>query len=295
MMPGGGEGGYGDGTMVETGPQTDLSGVNVAGPTGPGWVVELAGYHYHNDPKDRLNYGPLHVKNTLLKQLKEGFVDVPKGPGQPPERFTMKELGIGYAILAHSARPRKELIPNPNYVMPTLTPGAVPGTAPGLGGAIPGAMPVPGAMVGENGVPIQEDPNNPTAFPVIRYEFVVQFVWQENPLVVRIDKREKARIAAEEAAKAAAEAAAAGGAAPAEGGAPPAPPAEPAAPAAEEGMIPANDPGLLPPEEAPAPAAPAAGPAAVAPGGAALPPGPAGVAPAVPPPAATTPATPEAP
>jgi type IV pilus assembly protein PilM len=267
-MPGGG---YGDGTMTEIGPTSDLSGVTVAGPTGPGWVVELAGYHYHNDPKDRTNYGPLHVRNTLLRQLDEGFVDVPKGPGQAPERFTMKELGIGYAILAHSARPKKIWKENFLYVPPVNTtgvPGAtpMPGAAPGVMG--PGGATPFGGMSGDGVTPVVQDPNNPTHFQVSVYEFVVQFVWQEKPLLVRLDERKKAQEAAA-AAKAAAEAAAAAGGEPAEGGQPPAPPAEP--PAAEAGAgIPANDPGLQLPEEPAGP--PPAGPG-VPPEGAAVPPG----------------------
>ena len=43
-----------------------------------------------------LKGGANHVRDTLLKQLDEGFVDVPMGPGQPNARFTMKELGIEF-------------------------------------------------------------------------------------------------------------------------------------------------------------------------------------------------------
>src|SRR5436190_3219007 len=142
-MPGGGMPGGESGMIM--GPQTDMSGVTVQGPTGPGWVVEMFGYHFYNDPKaDRRDIGSGHVRKTLLKQLKEGFVDVPMGPGQRPERFTMKELGIGYAILAHSPRSRPRWLPNPNYTPPTA--GA--NGAPGLG-AMPaagrGTTPMPGA------------------------------------------------------------------------------------------------------------------------------------------------------
>jgi hypothetical protein len=262
----------GDGS-APVGPEADLTGVTVPGPTGPGWVVELYGYHFHNDPKDRDNYGPLHVQNTLLKQLKDGEVDVPMGPGQPPGRFTMKELGIGYAILAHSARPRKQWMRNPNFapVAASSLPGgpAVPAAGLGMIGGAPGAG-APGT-VGPDGNMLVEDPNNPQAYQVIVYDFAVQFVWQEKPLLVRLQERK----VAEEAAKAAAEAAAAAAAAPpGEGGgpaaAPPAPPGgAPAVPpaAAAAGGVPANDPGLLPPEEVSGPPGipPAAGVPAAAP------------------------------
>jgi type IV pilus assembly protein PilM len=238
-MPGGVGG---DPSMVETGPQTDLSGVAVQGPTGPGWVVELYGYHFHNDPKDRTGYGPLHVQNTLLKQLKDGEVDVPLGPGQPMGRFKMKELGIGYAILADSKRIRPVPIHNPNYAPPVGGAGTMPGTA-GLGGF--GVAPVAGVppALGTDPSAPKPDPDNPEFFPAMVYEFAVQFVWEEKPLNVRLAKRLEDEQKAAEAAKAAAEAAA-NGAPPPTG--PAVPPGAPAAPPVQPG----------PPQQPPQPIAP---------------------------------------
>jgi hypothetical protein len=281
---------------MEIGPQTDLSGVVVAGPTGPGWVVELKGHHFYNDPKaDRRDIGTGHIRKTLLKELKDGFVMVPGGPGQPPERYTMKELGIGYAILPYTPRPQIVDIANPNYAGPPPGSGvggegaAMPGLGGlgGIGGA--GAMPGAGGIPGAGGVAI--DPDNPPYFRVTVYNFAVQFVWQEKPLNVR--RKEKAEAEAKAAeAKAAAEQAAAAAAAsgtPAEGA-----PA-PGAPAPGGATAPPAPPVAAPAEQAgPAPAA--AGPAAPATsndGGAAAPVVPAenaGPAPAAPPAGAVNPA-----
>lgn len=190
--------------MAGGGSTIDMSMVQVPGPSGPGWVVELYGFHYYNDPADRRNAGPAHVKNTLLKQLKEGFIEVPVGAGGALERFSMKELGIGYAILAIDPKPRDSQIPNPNYVPPanSLTDGF---------GGMPGPMPIPGAKApgAKAGAAAAEiDPkDNPPFFKVSRYDFVVQFCWQEKPMNVRLEERQKAFIAAQE--KAAADAAAA--------------------------------------------------------------------------------------
>jgi type IV pilus assembly protein PilM len=275
-MPGDGSG------MVETGPQSDLSGIAVQGPTGPGWVVEIFGHHFYNDRKaDRRDIGSGHVEKTLLKQLKEGFVDVPLGPGQPPARFSMKELGIGYAILAYSSIPRTHQFPNPNYTPPTNDPTGALGLG-GVTGGASGATPVPGVAGVPGAAPI--DPNNPPYFTTTRYDFAIQFVWQEKPLKVRLEERKKA----EEAAKAAAEAAAAA-AAPAEGDAPvppagqaPAAPVPAAAPQAEA-TVPAA---AAPPAAEPAPAGlpPATPPEGtpVPPVTAPVPPG-AGVQPLIPP------------
>jgi type IV pilus assembly protein PilM len=264
--PGGGssEGGMAGAEGVETGPTVDLSGVAVAPPAGPGWVVELQGYHFYNDPKaDRRDIGSGHVRKTLLKQLKEAVVNVPGGPGQPPVPFTMKELGIGYAILAFSPRPRPMEIPNPNYA------GTAPGAAGGEGAPMPvglgglgGGMPTPGVggIPGAAGAIPVDASGNPAFFKVTRYDFAVQFVWQEKPLNVRLAERRKK----EEEAKAAAAAAAAQ---PADGGAPagpqppaPAPqlgaPAPASAPVTEATAPPAAPPGAAP--ATPAETAPAA-------------------------------------
>jgi type IV pilus assembly protein PilM len=317
--PGGGgaPGGFSDGSGVDLGPTTDVSAVQLQGPTGPGWVVEIKGHHFYNDPKsDRRTIGALHVRNTLIKELEHGFVEVPLGPGMPMERFSMKELGIGFAILAHSPKMTPYQIYNPNYLPPAqgTTGAGFPGAAafPGSGpGTFPGTGTIPGATATSPGSPVA-DPDNPEYFPVMRYDFAVQFVWQEKPLSVRLEERQK------KAAEAAAAAVAAPAATP-DSSAPAAPPAgqpgQPAAapaappPAAAAGatapVAPGTPPGVVPvPGEAPV-AAPGAAPgpgaappvpvAPVVPEGAAAPQAAApqaGAPPAAPPPA---PVIPEAP
>jgi type IV pilus assembly protein PilM len=230
--------------MVAVGPQSDVSGVAIAGPTGPGWIIEMVGYHYYND---RLKGGATHLRQTLLKQLDEGFVDVPMGPGQPNARFTMKELGIGYPILAFSSKPQPALIPNPNFMPVTNSAGgAMPG-APMPGGA-PAAGGLPGMAGGDPNAP-RIDPNNPDFFKVLKYDFAIQFVWQEKPLLVRLAEREKAKQLAEEAAKAAASA-------PADGSAPPGAPAAPPGPADLPSGPPAPPPAAVPDAAVPNAAAP---------------------------------------
>jgi type IV pilus assembly protein PilM len=239
----GGEGGFG----AELTPTVDLSTINIPPPAGPGWVVELKGHHFFNDPSDRRNTGSLHLHNTILRELKNGFVDLPLGPGQRTERFSMKELGIDYPILAIFNRPVKTQLPNPGYVPP-----AVPGTTtPGTPGGFGTATAAPATPLGVGGVPpmpgdpnFKNDPENPVWFDVYRCDFLIQFVWKETPLNLRLQEREKKRQEAEAAAKAAAEAGGAGaaGVAPAPGDAtapPPAPAVGPGAPPPTEGGQPA--------------------------------------------------------
>ena len=194
MMQGGGN------IVVAT---TDVSGINIKGPSGPGWVIELKGHHFFNDPRDRRNTGRAHVINTLIKNLEHGFIDLPAGPGQGLVRFSMKDLGISHVILAYDPPLKNMPIPNPNYVPVMATEGAAPfGTVPTP--TVPGTATTDAATAAA-----ANDPKNKEFFIVPRYDFVVQFCWVEKPLNVRLVERE-ARLKAEaEAAQAAAAAAAA--------------------------------------------------------------------------------------
>ena len=53
-----------------------------AGPTGPGWIVQITGYHYHN--ADRDNQGAQYVRNTLIQQLREGKLELPAAQAPTP-------------------------------------------------------------------------------------------------------------------------------------------------------------------------------------------------------------------
>jgi type IV pilus assembly protein PilM len=264
------DGGYGgmagsamgpDGQPLDIYGGADVSAITLEGPKGPGWVIEMKGYHYYNDPKDRINSGPEHIKKTLLRHLEHGTVKVPQGPGKPMREFTMKELGIGYAILAFNSPLRQVPIENPNWI-PPIDPNnpvggafgspAAPAAAPAAGAAGPAGAAAAAAAAAN-------DPNNKQFYMVPRIDFVVQFVWQEKPLGVRIEDIEKKKAEAEAKAKADAEAAAAGGTAE---GTPPAPPGGPPSPPTAPPAVTAP-PESTPPESAPesAPLPPAATPA----------------------------------
>ena len=222
------------------------------GPKGPGWVVEVKGHHFFHDPRDPRAGAAWHVRNTLMKNLTSKPIFLPSetvlpGESEKEEVFTPEELGIGYVTLINNPILRDVQIPNPNAV----------GTEKAANSGFPG--------VGSNKDKKEEkeDPDNPPFFPAKQYDFVVQFVWQEKPLQIRLEERSK-RLA--EAAKAAA-----------------------AAPKAPAGAAPA---GAAPAGAAPAGAPPAGAPPAGAPPAGAAPAGapPAGAAPAGAPPAGAPPA-----
>jgi type IV pilus assembly protein PilM len=187
-------------------------------------VIEIKGHHFYNDVKHMTEWMGAHVRNTLLKNLREQTVQLPGGPNRPPETFTMEELGIGYVILAKSFpldKTHKE--PNPYYEGRGATGGAygsggmggmMPGgMAPGgmaPGGMAPGGM-APGGMgpggMGSGGPAApkgnpsgaaadteeEEKEVEPPFYDAPKYDFIVQFCWQEKQLTERLKQRELAR------------------------------------------------------------------------------------------------------
>ena len=86
------------------------------------WIAFIRGYDTNRIIREKLNHGgPTDL-----------WVMPPSG-GQPIN------LTANWDLLAHSARPRKDWIPNPNYTPPMLNAGGVAGAAPGM------AVPSPAA------------------------------------------------------------------------------------------------------------------------------------------------------
>jgi len=176
-------------------------------PSGPGWVIEMKGHHFYNE--DLQTQGGVHVRETLLKKLREQMLELPTGPGQGTEQFTMKELGIGYPILTFESRVAEDnRIANP-YFEGTGQGGAY-GARPGYGGAEVGMGPSgpgggglspPGAKpeAAEPGSETEEkEPEEPPSYAAPRYDFVMQFCWRENQLTERLDERRRQLQAAQD-------------------------------------------------------------------------------------------------
>ncbi|HTN73859.1 MAG TPA: pilus assembly protein PilM [Pirellulaceae bacterium] len=162
-----------------------------------GWVVEIQGYHYYN--KNPASAGPAHVRSTLIRNLEEGTVDLPVSFGNQAQtqKFTMKELGIGYVILAADKEfDRYNRIPNADYRDPNETTGG-----PGDNFLAP--------MKTEKKDPLA-DKDNVKEWTVPKYTFVIQFVWKEKLLRKRLQEREQRLLEAQRAAEEAATAAANG-------------------------------------------------------------------------------------
>ena len=148
-------------------------------PAGPGWVVQLRGYHLHNN--DLHNSGSVFLRDTLIKNLNEAIVELPGKDGKLA-KVSIKDLGISHPVI----------------VSQIGTPRTIPYPA---------------------GDPIAEGTRNPDGsvtpakVPELkRFDFIVQFAWRPTPLSKRLEAEE---LKAKE--KAQAGALAVDGAAPAEG------------------------------------------------------------------------------
>ncbi len=77
----------------------DVNATPDTGPTGPGFVVELRGYHFHNeDPDHRMAF---YLQETLLENLRSKKVKLIDAEGNTSE-VSVKELGIGYPVIVTS-------------------------------------------------------------------------------------------------------------------------------------------------------------------------------------------------
>ncbi|HEX6962340.1 MAG TPA: type IV pilus assembly protein PilM [Lacipirellula sp.] len=168
--------------------------------TGPGYVIQLTGYHYHN--KDQSNQTMKFVEDTLIKNLEEGTVKLPDGYDPATQKPTgeiievpIKDLGVSRVWLVQDKPLRKEMI-DPNAEL-AAEGGAQTSFAQSLG---LDQQPALGAEAGEAAAP--PDPNA-GLIEVQRYDFVVQFCWQPKTRSVRREVA-AARAEAEEAEAAAA-------------------------------------------------------------------------------------------
>ena len=134
---------------------------DVAGPVGAGWVIELRGYHFHNEQRHKPLEGAQFLRSTLVKNLmdKDSKVVVSAGP-LAGEQLSVSELGIGFPIIVASSPIKPVRIPIANLTE---------------GGGSP-AMPMPAQPGVEPTLPPE-----PQELFLQRYDFVLQFCWQPRP------------------------------------------------------------------------------------------------------------------
>jgi len=164
-----------------------------AGPTGPGWVFELKGYHYFNSPKRIGSEGSNHVRKMLITNLLKQPIPLPDKQGNIIP-FLPAELGLSFPLLLNDEKPQLVKIPNPDFDPETMQPPVG-----GAGG--PAFMPTTPTAATGTGAAGDGKPVEPPMLDVLRHDFIVQIVWQPNSLTERLQRREEKRQA-EEAEKA---------------------------------------------------------------------------------------------
>ncbi len=204
-----------------------------AGSKNPVWVIQLTGYHYHNFEVAGPNQGAQYVRNTLIKNLHNGKVILPKYKpvgvdeiipegfeigDEPFEEVTMKQLGIGFPVLINPGRVRTVRIANPDAepVAVTAQGGAysgLEGYAGGMQGYGEAPPAAPSPTTSEKTAEGDEDEEQePPYFEERQFDFVVQFIWKVTPPYQRLlNKAEAAKAAAAAQAEAEEETTDAGG------------------------------------------------------------------------------------
>ncbi len=164
------------------------------GPKGPGWVLQMSGYHYYNSTaSDRIGFeGPNHVRRVLTTAFLESKIEIPDA--RDPTKtlvFTPNEMGISYPLLLDIGEPQLVKIRNPDFEPQPDGSGTRDGNGIGIGAGP--TITNPGAEPEEK---VMRDLDVP------RLDFIFQIVWQEKTLADRLKEQEEAaKKAADEAAK----------------------------------------------------------------------------------------------
>ncbi len=159
------------------------------GASGAGWVIQLTGYHYHN--KDKSNQTSRFVNNTLIKNLEEGFVELPDGPNGTNVKVSFADLGISHPWVVEDKQIEKEVIDldAPQGGAAVAGRGGASPYGGGYGAEMGGYRGRPTASTTEEG----EEEEESSIVELDKYEFIVQFVWVPTPKSARIEKAELRR------------------------------------------------------------------------------------------------------
>ncbi len=148
-----------------------------SGPSGPGWVIEMVGYHFHN--ADISNEGKQFIQNTFIKNLEEGTVTLPDGPGGEPVEVPIADLGIHHPVVM-TANPIQTVTALPNSSDPKDAKKLKRGTSRTLARKTSKSK--------RNASPEIELPET---WELRRYEFTIQFCWQPKTRTERLKKEEE--------------------------------------------------------------------------------------------------------
>jgi type IV pilus assembly protein PilM len=186
-------------------------------PTGQGWIVEIAGYHYFNGEENKDFEGEAHVLRKMVEFLEKGSIAPPVK--EAVGEYSLRDLGVRLPVVRQAEIDTKYRIPNPEYAKRLAELGfgnmALGGAGMGMGmgfgsegggggmpgggmpgGGMPGGgMPGGGAvggLGGEMGGGYGAVPGSPGGKPLLdaegkeiprdfaapKCDFVIQFAWR---------------------------------------------------------------------------------------------------------------------
>jgi len=157
--------------------------------SGPGWVIELTGFHYHN--LDKSNFKGRFLNASLIAELEEGFFELPVGENGEMEKVLFADFGISHPWFVYGS----------DLKSVTLIPGAQ------LAGSKTSRLPSPGRDLPTSpGRVLSNLPGGDSSslINLSRYDFIVQFCWQPKTREERLAMAEKRQLEEEAAASAAA-------------------------------------------------------------------------------------------
>jgi type IV pilus assembly protein PilM len=132
----------------------DPSAAKPVGPSGPGWVVQIVGHHFHNEDRHKPLEGEQFVRETLVRGLLGDLGPVLVSAGaKAGEQVPVAELGIGFPVIVQRTPVTKVKVSTSQAVG-------------GLGDAAAGRGPATG------------QPEEEQFLQLKQYAFVLQFAWQ---------------------------------------------------------------------------------------------------------------------
>ena len=152
-----------------------------APPSGEGWVIQLTGYHYHNSDmnnpdefeEEGLAEAGQFVRQTLIKNLREGTVMLPSSKNGELKEYTMEQLGIRVPVMISNYRPSPVTYdPNAASTEEAESKWSQYRQA-AMGDVGGGGFGRPTAAAKSN----EPAPTPPEHWKLRKYEFEVQFIW----------------------------------------------------------------------------------------------------------------------
>jgi type IV pilus assembly protein PilM len=159
-----------------------IDGSATTGLTGPGWIIEIRGYHLHNSLREQNisvpDEGQQFILNTFFKELETGTVKLPDGPNGELIDVPISDLGIKFPVVVTT----EQIVPV-TYFAEAVDPNMV-----GVGGMPATSSEYPRGESAALGATANA-PEEPKTWDLRRYNFIIQICWQPQPRGKRLAKQ----------------------------------------------------------------------------------------------------------